>query len=451
MVMNRAPLLFPPAVLQSGAQREGLNSLFKRLCGFNYLSVNAVLGQLVMPITGGDGRRLTRMGYPGELINRGMEPSSRIISAIARLTACPMNLEALTFGELAGIPGSSAIGMAMYRKWCPRCFEDDLATEAGAYERLIWSLSSVETCHTHECLLVNKCRHCGKGPFRMLLGRDLPGFCPACQAWLGDESVDRVSRQDPNGRFLIWVASSYATLLNDSLDDLPDVRESFSRILYALLDHRFEGVQVHLANALQRNRSVINTWLHKRASPSWMVLMELSYMFQLPVEEILRGNIDCVEFSSEQVPPPTTLVRLSNPRKKPKKRDPDELSRFLLRVENGELPGVTTMREVAVRLGLDPRELSRLLPVESARLSQILKGRRQAAGQLKRQEYRASLQRHVPMVVRRLLDDGITVHRRSVDQALAKSGIKSRRSEARYVKELVSEAMSFFDSLEASS
>jgi|WetSurSiteA1Bulk_404760.scaffolds.fasta_scaffold13406_2 hypothetical protein len=430
------PLLAPLPGPRTGATREGLHSVFRRICEHNQVTVNDVLGRLVLPFIGTPSHRLTKMSAAVHLIDRGCGVSGQLVERIQCLTTIG-DLSCLTARELVELRGVGTLAIATHRKWCPACLNDDLETELGAYDRLLWSLADVDTCPVHLCKLQTTCQTCGCGPFSILTGRDTSGHCPKCQGWLGGLSIAIDRNRDLQSHYLLWVAKSFADLLDSPLPAGTDIGSGFRKILVALTEKHFGGVVAQLASAIERNRSVVGTWLAGRASPSWRALLELSFAFQVPLPEILLGQTDAVAFSRVQQLPLAVLTRVTSPRKLPERRNVDDVQAFLARIERNELPSVLTMMEVGKRLGIHPRELSRIVQADAARLSRTLASRRVTIRERKHLSREQAIREAVPKAVSNLLVQGVRVTRRAVDQQLALAGLPVRRQEAPLVRELV--------------
>lgn len=430
------PLLAPPDSPRHGSTREGLHSLLRRLCEYNQLTVNDVLAGLILPSLGACSKQLTRMSVAVHLINRGCEISQKFAERIQALTTIK-SLSVLTLSDLVSLRGLGTLAISSHRKWCAECLNEDLETELGSYDRLLWSIDDVHACPIHNVQLKSTCQSCGSGPFAILTGRDISGRCPKCLGWLGGESIALDQTRDEYSRYLLWIAKSYADLLDSSLPSHIDIRPGFRKIVIALTERHFCGVVAQFSSAIERNRSVVTTWLLGRASPSWRALCEISYVFQIPLLELLTGQTNAVELSTVQRLPLVALKRLTSPRKLPEKRELNDVIFFLAKVERGELPNVLTMKEVGNRIGIHPRELSRIVPEDAAQLSILLANRRAQIREKKKIYREQVLREEVPAAVSRLLQEGIRPTRRAVDKALAFAGIPVRRHEAPFVRELV--------------
>ena len=433
-------LLSPPICVEAGAEREGLHSAFRRLCEHNQLTVNDVLAGLILPSLGTPSDRLTKMAAPVHLINRGCAVSERFTDRIQALTTMG-NLSGLTLRELTELRGVGTLAIAPKRKWCGECFDDDIENEWGPYDRLLWSIDDVQVCPIHKRRLRNKCQTCGAGPFAVLTGRDISGRCPKCRGWLGGGSFSLAQKRDEYSRYLIWIARSFADLLDSPLLPHTDIGPGFRKVIIALSELHFNGVSAQLASAIERNRSVVSTWLAGRASPGWRALCEISFTFQVPLRELLLGQLDAVALSAVGQLPITALERLTNPRKLPEQRNKEEIQLLLAKVERGELPHVLTLATVAERLNINPRDLSRIVPEDASRLSLVLADRRSQIRRRKAISREQALCEEVQAVVNRLLQKGQRTSRRAIDNELASAGLAVRRGEAPFIRELVRRAL----------
>jgi transcriptional regulator with XRE-family HTH domain len=340
-------------------------------------------------------------------------------------------------GDLVTLRGLGTLAISSHRKWCPECLNEDLETELGPYDRLLWSIDDVHACPIHNVQLRSTCQSCGSGPFAISTGRDISGRCPKRFGWLGGESTTLDQTRDDYSRYLLWIAKSYSDLLDSYLPSKINIGPGFRTIVIALTERHFNGVVAQFSSAIERNRSVVTTWLLDRASPSWRALCEISFVFQIPLLELLTGQTNAVELSTVQRMPLAALKRLTRPRKLPEKRDLNDIKSFLAKVERGELPNVLTMKSVGNRIGIHPRELSRIVPEDAARLSILLAKRRVQIREKKKTRREQVLREEVPAAVLRLLNEGIRPSRRAVDKSLAFAGIPVRRQEAPFVRELV--------------
>ena len=435
-LLSPTVLLSPKIGSLFGAGREGLHSIFRRICEKNQLTVNDVYSNLILPQYGTPPERFTKMNADVHLINRGCSTTSRLISRIHQLVNMP-DLSVFTLSEFIDLRGIGAIEIAHDRKWCSECFDSDLATEIGPYDRLLWSFDAVQICPTHKVHLKNICPSCGGGPYRVLTGRDISGHCPECYGWLGGISKIIEESRDEHSQFIFWKAKSFEDLLESPIQTKLDVGRGINDVLRAIAVKHFNGKYAPLAEAVERNKSVLCTWLKGNGSPSWRTLTEISYVFQIPLSELLQGQLDGVSISTIRPLPLAAITRLANPRKLPERRNIETVKLFLDNVAKGIIPNLNTLKSVANRINISVRELRRIAPVETLQLSKVLASRRKLS-LIRKQEARDRLLREeIPVVVSKMLDDGLIPTRRALFKCLTEIGISIRRSESPQVNEIV--------------
>ena len=437
---SRAMLLAPSDVPFTGSDREGLHSVLKRIGEKNQLTVNAVLSGIVLPSLKTRQDRLTKMVSPVHLINRGCLVSDKLVAQLQELTGMS-GLSKLTLQELVGLQGIGALAITRYRKWCPVCFDGDVETEVGPYDRLIWSIGDVHACPVHHARLQSICQSCGAGPFTALMGCDLSGRCPKCRGWFGGRAIILNQNRDEHSRYLLWTAQSYADLLESPLPEKSDVSQGVKKLIIALSKRHFDGATSRLAQAVERNKSVISTWLTGHGSPSWRALCEISFTFQIPLSDLLNGLTDGVALSTARHLPLAVADRLNRPRKVPERRNIQEIRSFIARVERGELPHIVTLKGLAERLNTTDRELRRLMPEDISRLSQVLAHRRVTKREKMKSARERAIRDEIPVIVSNLLNEGTGATRRAIDKKLSIVGLAVRRGEARLISQLVQTAI----------
>ena len=279
------PLLAPIPGPSEGAIRESLNSLLKRICEHNQLTVNDVLSAYVVPALGVSEERRLKMGAAVHLFSRGRNVSRVLNEQIQGVTVLK-GLSSLTLQELVSLRGIGQLKISTTRKWCPTCLSGDLDTTWGPYERLLWCIHDVWACPIHRCKLHIACPSCGRTGLTPLSGRDLPGRCPNCFGWLGGNAIPLDADTDGHSRYLLWVAKSFSDLLDSPMPANMDVGPNFRKVVLALAERHFDGVAGRLGAALSRQKSVVSYWLSGKASPSWPSVCEFSFVFQVPIPDI---------------------------------------------------------------------------------------------------------------------------------------------------------------------
>jgi transcriptional regulator with XRE-family HTH domain/Zn finger protein HypA/HybF involved in hydrogenase expression len=419
-----------------GAQREGLHSLFRRVGEKNQLSVNDLLSAIAIPRQGISLEKLEKVTSYTHLINRGAGIADKFIARIEALTTVRSS-RAGTLSEVNELRGVGLLTMSRYRKWCTQCIEEDLGSKTGPYERLLWSVDYVKACPVHQVQLQDICPACGADKITILTGRDISGRCPKCVAWLGGKSVLLDENRDEYSRYLLWTAKSFSDLFDSPLPSGADLQPGIIKLLTHLSERYFNKVHARLAEAIERNKSVLGTWLAGDASPSWQALCEISFTFHIPLPDLLCGHTDKINAPTFRRLPLMINPRLTQPRRSPTRRNLDEVRCFLVKVEEGGLPHLNTMTAVATQFGVDAKELSRLLPEDAARLSMVLKARRAAMREKLRAQRRELILQEIPLAISRLAIAGTYPVRSALLKELGFKDITLSRPEMLLAMELI--------------
>jgi hypothetical protein len=423
------PSTLPPT---TGAQRVALHSLFRLVCEANQLVVNDVITKLNAPLFGPAEDRNRNLAKSVHLVDAGLAHSGRMVPFLERLTGLE-NLKALTLADFVGMKGIAALWTRPYRRWCPHCYAEDLASGLTPYDRLLWSIDLVRCCPVHETALRFKCDHCGgdRAPHRF--GRDISGFCPRCFGWLGERPPGKPANADDQTKYLQWVARSFADLLDvpslAEADLLPGIQASIRKL--AILHH--DGATTYVARQIGRNKSVVSTWLGGKSRPAWDALCNMSYVYQQPLYALLVGDVTGITIS-EPLPLPTAAhPRQGLRRKRPLARDPAVVVRILDEIATGLHPGVKSVQQVADRLNMNVREVYRIAQ-EEAKAASAAVARRNAAVRLQTAAYRLT-ERETALrrVAETLTLRESKVTRRIVHQEMAKIGFAVRWSESKEV------------------
>ena len=437
---ERVPLLRPLRTTTSGDSQEALHSLVRRTAEKNHLSPAVVISQIFSDASKG-GQTPVRLGNNMmHLISKGERISNRWIAALSASVDMSKLLDQ-TLCSIANIQGVGEIQCSHWRKWCSRCYEEDVSTDIGPYDRLIWSIEFVGVCIRHKNLLRNSCPSCGKSKLPVISGNDISGFCPCCQAWLGGKDVSLPTGDDDFGRYLCWTTQCFVDLLD--CDDLPqDATENILEMIMLLRELHCAGVDKNFATAISRNKSVVCTWLKKKARPSWQALCDISFVFHVPLLDLLRSDKNAVAFSFvRNLPLQTRKIE----RKKAKKTDLEYVKLIYSQVLKDLIPGVTTITSVGRRLGIPSKELRRILPDQTEELAVFLRERQFKAREKSKSIRSMTLAVEVESAIRIMIQEGVKLTRRAVERKLRLGGISIQRHETQYVRRMVKHLAGTFD------
>lgn len=120
------------------------------------------------------------------------------------------------------------------RAWCEQCYRDDLHSEEGPYDRLLWTLQAIERCPEHRVALRKECPSCGM-PQRFYHRAGDPGLCWTCgNSLIGPSSELRVQLNPCFGESdLCEVIQAIALGRITSVN--PNLLEEFQGALHSIL------------------------------------------------------------------------------------------------------------------------------------------------------------------------------------------------------------------------
>lgn len=386
-----------------GPERIALHSFFRLICETNQLKITE-LAEIAGPdLYGGTGRRATNIVMDMEAVNAGRGQSERMAKFIEAATGFSKGLN-LTMHEIDAIPGMNHLVYAQHGRWCAACFQDDADNGTLVYERLLWNIRLVSCCRIHMTPLSNSCPKCGRERKALLFGREVSGYCHSCFHWLGHREICERPHSDW-WRYSVWVSQSFADLLTGRIEVDGDVRRNFAVSLRAVCDMHHKGVMLHLAKHIRRASSQLSTWLEQRIRISWEVLVCISYVYQIPVLDLLNGDVPQLWL----LPHPRVLpleVKGKHPvprRARRKRKTANEIKSYLENVISGAFDDVVTLQGAADRFGVDAREFYAFALEETRRASRVLAERRRAQAQRKKADDELRLKAAVVEIVDALI------------------------------------------------
>ncbi len=196
-----------------------------------------------------------------------------------------------------------------------------------------------------------------------------------------------------------------------------------------LVEWHFAGNISAAARTLGRPKSQLSEWRSGRVSPRWENICQVSFVFQVSINDLFCADKDSVTASVVR-PLPLSLQHSQRSPKVRKERDWNLIRRYMDEAKRGLHPGILCLAHVAHRWEVDRTFLARKLPVESAALESVLKRRRTDAKNIKIESRRVSLALNVKRAIETLDADSIKLTRRSLTQELVKLGMNIRRTES---------------------
>lgn len=436
---STSPLLLPPRAIPPvhGPQRIALHSLFRIICEANQLTVNDVVNAFHNEILGTDKVPFSRVFINLQLSDAGSLQSHRLIAFMESATGM-RNLLDCTLATVSGLNGGTRLLTCKMRKWCPHCYSQDLLDGWPPYDRLLWSVDLATFCPVHQVRLESVCRHCCRSFAVHPMGRDISGFCPYCQSWLGRCAGPNSQTLSEEDQYDDWCSTALAELIGCTSSLAANASNTFVENIRVLIADCHAGVKAHFARQIGRNKSVVASWLGAKAKPRWDVLCAISYAYHLPLQALLAGQVSNGAVQGRIRALPCSVVdRHIDNRRKPTARNLERMVSFMSSIQAGEHPEITSMNAVATHLGTNERELYRLASEAARKTSSAL-----AVQAAHRRVVRAAQRlRDRDEAVRRLSIEfarsGQNVSRRAVESELAVRGYVVPWQESKEVLALV--------------
>lgn len=254
-------------------------------------------------------------------------------------------LERLTLTPWRHLVASSCLAPKTDR-WCPACFQEDMASGRPPYLRLSWEVAPVTVCARHKCALVSACPRCQKTNIRNRASTVVPGYCTACGEFLG------ATHAEPATPDALWVARQVGTMLAD----VPRVSaDGLTGLLGTVIEQMASGRIATFAKQLELTKSGVWYWLNKGVQPGIHAWLAIALHGGIGLDKLFAGDLDGWTLPMEPVQIPIPLP--TSPRKGIKGRELDwEGIRAALRSILQE-PTAITLGEACQRVGADYKQL----------------------------------------------------------------------------------------------
>jgi AraC-like DNA-binding protein len=266
-----------------------------------------------------------------------------LISALERVTQ-QENLRFMTMSPFDG--ALSPFRMAHKgRTWCPRCFEDRLATGGIIYEPLLWTIDIVTICHLHRQPLEKNCPSCGRES-KYLTAYIRPGYCAHCRAWLGS-AARQPEFSGPDTNLAYWHAKSIGELftLAPHLDTV-SLAQTIKDNLLACMQAVTEGNLLLFARICGIHKTSL--WLRVQATDGYLmpvnVLLAICDRLDIPLIAFFETDFSKASLYWEHAARMVQADRMGALRPSP------ALLRLLLEETTREQPP-PSLSDVATRLG----------------------------------------------------------------------------------------------------
>lgn len=191
-------------------------------------------------------------------------------------------LDRLTLGpwrHLLGMPGLAPKS----DRWCPCCLAEDKRAGRDPYLRLAWELAPSGACLRHKVQLVSICPHCQRSNVRNRAAVVVPGYCTACNQFLGEDEGVGASPES------LWVARQVGYML----EHRPQVAAGGVVPLLETVIEKMAGGQVaRFARRYGFSKSGVWHWLRKGGLPSLQAWLTIALHGGIGLDQLFAGKVD---------------------------------------------------------------------------------------------------------------------------------------------------------------
>ncbi len=216
-------------------------------------------------------------------------------SALSDLTGISQ-LHRLTLLPLQSVVAAKGL-MSTQARWCPHCLEEDRISGKQPYFRLAWDIGHNKVCAKHGTELKTRCPHCDASNVRHAANFVVPGWCTACNNFLGFPKVTGpMPLRDAQHAIELEQAQTIGSLLaaSSSLEDNagfnPDL-EGFHRVLDDLATQLDSGVASKFANRIGVRKSTVHYWKTSRSPLTMDALLRVALHCNVSLADLVQGEL----------------------------------------------------------------------------------------------------------------------------------------------------------------
>jgi hypothetical protein len=300
-------------------------------------------------------------------VSRATEQAYQWAHTLNRLTL-RTNLQLCTLLPLKELV-SAFLLLSNKRRFCPRCYKDDVQKRRDCYDRLLWSIDAVTACPLHRLKLVNHPKL-----------KRRPGAFGRADGPSDEVAANIDSMESPASDYEVESARLIAELLDDAVV-FPNAGYSASAqsaFLTHAVDTLFNGKSARFAAHLLVNKSQVHGWVKGQVRMSLPRLALVAYCCGCAIADILLGNKVMLSLRPAPQCQNRRLIAMGGAGAK---RPRDDLRRELDEMIRDAR--VTNAAEAARALGVSSKFLRANFPGEQALLVQsgreLVKARRKEA------------------------------------------------------------------------
>jgi hypothetical protein len=177
------------------------------------------------------------------------------------------------------------------------------------------------------------------------------GYCHRCGCWLGDQLAQAATSDDVNRARQLGAFLACTAFLAQ-----PPESGGVIRVLQQGIKLRFGSNVAAFARAIGRAKHAVHNWVADKAQPSLPPLLDASLVLDVPLADMLSGNVDAV---TDGEPRSIALPNRRTP-KPPRKIDWDQIGVALHEFSQKEPP--MSLSNFAANQGLSTSQVSARCP-----------------------------------------------------------------------------------------
>jgi len=419
-------MILPLPVNAAGAAIESLTSWFEALAEANQVSANVVMTSVVLPwIRHSDSA--SRLGFSVWSNQKlpllmGTAGTVDICNALTSLSGAE-GLQAKTLLAWNAHCGTWPLLLtSIGKRWCPMCYADDLERYGRTYDRLLWQVEGVTVCTRHQTELLATCLSCGRSGHRHLCPDKVAGFCQYCAAWLGKCAVEAGAVVGHETRYEYWTATSIEAMLDRPNESWDRSASSLALMLNALCSRHHADNVTDMGRHLNRGKGSVWGWLHGNIRPNNETLQTISFAYQIPMDDLLLGNVQPLESAKLVVIPHHRSRRRNYVRALVRYDDADVLKLLRQIARSPHDTKVRTMRDIGRAVGRSPRDLRRMFPEDMALAKSALADLRAVCADRRRADRQANIHVEIGLVLN-AMPPHINPSRRRMVKLMASRGV----------------------------
>lgn len=234
-------------------------------------------------------------------------------------------LKSTTFLALEDILDTSKETYSDHLRWCPICFYEYEQLGLDGYYKLIWSLTSVESCFIHQVQLRDTCQYCEKHQ-AYFATRSPAVKCQSCKLSLGT-SLEQISVDES------WSVcdEGFIDLVTEiaSFPELVCPKNGIQQLVRSIYQHALENKHEEKLKQLLSADYTLRL-IYSEKPVSMITLRRLAYKLGVRLTHILKGDTHYLQYSLN---PYWNKIYTDNLTPKPKlKHDHQHIYNELLKV-----------------------------------------------------------------------------------------------------------------------